>query len=347
VEVPGDGVDNDDVAGEVAIDESVGLFFDSEAGDDANPGTRAQPLRSFTAVPAGYLDHAFLAARPTPYGGNQILHPLQGYVGGLDPVTWQRIPNSRSTVLVPVTAFLVDSVETNEVTYARGVVSSRLAVFAPLTETTSTLYDSTIVSLEIPYGTARCMHSDVDRVSIATNGGATLVGVRVLQDTTMRDSATVQAVNTIFVGPIRTNSTATSIDLFHCDVLAGIVNQGNVHAVATRFAGTAAAITRSDPGLDSYELYGNHFEHTPGGVLVTGRGVNVLSVAELDTTPCFWAGVCQSAGNSDSVGLNDASVMDLNIDATAQFAPPSVAADINGNCRYADGAADTGAVEFP
>lgn len=349
VEIPGDGVDNDLVGGDALIDERTGVFVDSEAGDDANAGTRAAPLRTLdAAVPLAQT--IFLAERATPYE-LAIAVADADLIGGLDPVSWiptggkSRVGNvqaPRLAVGLEVTALIA-----GDTTVVRSAVAG---MHAP---TVATIIDSSVSAVTTD------ANATIDAIgarleSIVQTAG-TGVTIRLRQSRTglisVRRLSRLVAVNSV-IGGASCHEFCLQLSLFHSvstgpvtfplrdDAKADLVGAVLVSPTAPVAAFTTTATT-------SIRVLGTNLFADATGPLLTVDGVG-KSLDEVNA--CAFAACFEAGGNlsvpvpADGVVPAGSPLRDVSV-PLSPFTPAAVVRDIDGDCRYADGASDVGADE--
>lgn len=361
-ELPGDGLDNNGIAGDLAIDESSGIFVDSTAGDDGNAGTRTSPVRTLGAAKAllGSGGFLFLAASATPYSF-AVANDARGtsILGGLDPSSWTR-SEARSVLLGDVqSASLLDSVETEGTFVGNGPLlfvirthAGRLNVFD--TSNTDQVHPSAFV-IDSAFGSIDTHSGRVDLIDVTTNVisiANDLFGQRVVVNgpvSTIDSSVTL--INSVVTGGVVTNRTV--FNAIHSTLLGtegpafyGADTAGTLAGSAFVRTGATVAVDGNNLGLS---LFGSNFTND-GGSLIRVRFDNVTDIDAINA--CAFTGCNIASGNisvppgfTSAFHIGEASAMkDAAVVAGFQM-PPSAASDIDRDCRYADGTPDVGADE--
>lgn len=351
IEIPGDGVDNDFVSGDEPIVETSGVFVDSEAGDDLSSGTREAPLRSIDAA-AALGTTLFLAERATVYGVTVVL-PGRRLIGGLHPVSWSptggrsRVDNIRG-------ARLVANLEATSLTAADTVVVR-----------------SRIATVSVPSGidAVVMVDADVGRVALASDGllSAGRSRIELLEQDTGGGARVVLRQSRASVVRLNRESHVVLVNSISDDVSCGTCRLLSiVHSVVTGTldfgtSGTArvelvgAMILSSLPpaasfrttGSTSFRVQGtNLFADGPGPVIT----IDAAGVSLEELNACSFVGCLESGGNlservaADGVPPADSPLRDRSV-PLPPFTPAAVVRDIDGDCRYSDGASDIGADE--
>lgn len=364
-ELPGDGVDNNGVAGEGTIDESSGVFVDSEAGDDANDGSRLSPVQSLgrakalRPTPSAFL---YLAARATPYAfaveadaaGTSIL-------GGLDPTTWART-EARSVLVGDIQSpALLDSVETEG-----SVIGNARLVFLIRTHASSLRVFDTVFgdpihpsafAIDSGFGAIRSFLGRLDMIDVTANSleaEGDVSGQRVV----IRGAVSFRGASTTLVNSVVTGGLAVSgstLNAVHCtftslDGPPVSIQESSAAIVGSALIATGATLVLYAEAV-GLTLLGSNL-YNDGGPLIRIRFENVPDIDA--TNSCAFTGCITAAGNisapagfTSEFHLGDASAM-KDAAAVAGFSvPPGAAADFDRDCRFADGAPDNGADERP
>lgn len=349
IEIPGDGVDNDLVGGDAPLDERSGVFVDSEGGDDANAGTRASPLRTLdAAVPLAQT--IFLAERATPYELGIAVQDAD-LIGGLDPLTWTPT-GDRSRV--------------DSVTHARLVVALEVTA---LIASDTIVVRSAVAGLFAPES-VRIIDSAVNTVTTDANGRIIATGSRLQTidqpsgtgaSITLRQSragfinvkrlSRIVAVNSVIGGGF-CNEGCLQLSLFHSlstgrltFPLRDVAKVELVGAVLVSPTAPVAAFTTN--ATTSIRVQASNLYADATGPLITIDEVG-KNLEEINA--CAFAGCLDAGGNlseavpADGVVPASSPLRDVSV-PLPPFAPAAVVRDIDGDCRYADGASDIGADE--
>lgn len=364
-ELPGDGLDNNGVAGEVVIDESSGVFVDSEAGDDANDGSRLAPVRSLSRgkalrpTPSAFL---YLAARATPYAfavesdavGTSIL-------GGLDPTSWARTA-ARSAVAGNIQSpAVLDSVETEGAI----IGNARLAILIRTRAGSLRVFDlnfgdqihPSAFALASSFGTITASLGRLDLIEVTTNSlesESDVFGQRIV----IRGPANVRQNSTTLVNSVVTGGltvTGGTLNAVHCTFtsLDGVpvsIKETSAAIVGSALIATGATLALYAETV-SLTVLGSNLAND-GGALMRVRFESVPDIEAVNS--CAFAGCITAAGNMSAPAgftsefhLGEASAM-RGAAALGSFSPPpSAAADVDRDCRFADDAPDIGADERP
>lgn len=351
-ERPGDGKDNSQSGGDLPIDESVGVFADSEAGDDAGDGTRAAPLRTLGAAlaraTANGRAYVFLAARATSYsaGDGRVSKHL---LGGLSPATWERTDGSSvlGQDIIVVGGQLFDHVSSDFVIEGGVLVESAV---------TSRSLGRTVRS---SVGTARggsYVESTLNTLAVPDGSSTRLLRSTVFGGASFIDSASIHAVDSVIIGGITcSGSNCGPVTLHHSAVYSpGAAVEGDVDHVAS--IASVLAADGGQPPIDvrsstTLTLAGNDFV-TAGDDIVVIANVGGFTIDDLSSCPesacvvvegnlAIDPGVFSFGHLAPGSALADAAVI-----ATDFGAPTSVVMDIDFDCRYADAAPDIGADEL-
>lgn len=382
LELPGDGVDNDGIAGDEVPDETNGIFVDADNGDDENPGTRELPVRSLDVARDLAGDKKlYLAASTLAYSVAEPGALATGRIfGGFDPGTWEKIPGARSALAVGFTERItIDSLETaanstliRAVVYRSRVGSMR---FDRSLEDSILALDSTFGRIELPGGPATLRRSRAGSVLVGNltmdrsivsnvwifNGASTLSNsvvdssdayalrisgggtVQIFQSTLLSNNAEV-----FFFDIVRTETGSPTAPSTHTTVVRGSILARRITGPLVRQNPDAPAFS-NEPTLSFFD----NLLFNPGGELVASATSPAGDIAEFNG--CTWEDCGEASGNifADPVldgtfGIGSGSgARDQAIDTVADGAPTSLVQDINGDCRFADGLADLGADEFP
>lgn len=357
IERPGDGVDNSQGGGDLPIDEAVGVFADSEAGDDAAAGTRAAPQRTLGAAVqralASRRGYVFLAARSTAYdvgNGGVTTH----VVGGLSPLTWERT-TATSALGAPVVVSgnkILDHISSDfEVNLGSGLlVDSAVA--------------SSVNGVLVRSSTGSARGGDLVESAAASmfvsDSGGTVHQVKLLRSLVfgavelMRRTG-ITVVDSAIQGGLVTSDGAEFVVLHHAVVRSSTsaVNGsfGSVTAIASILsAGGAEAAITVGPNT-SLRLVGNDLVTAGADVVDIASGPSYTSD---DLSSCLDTVCTEVVGNVavDPAFISLAhvaatsAVRHASVNATEHGAPTSVALDIDFDCRYVDSGPDIGADEI-
>lgn len=367
VELPGDGRDNACAGtGDMPIDEAAGVFVDPVDGQDTGDGTRSAPFKSFLLAEAMALDEqkpfVFIATGTVNVGATIRASIL----GGLDPVTWQRGTDPtvakvsgvceairvRAPALdtlehcgavfseVPATLVRLRATEISALAPTHGVdvnASFLLSVREPSRFTTSSADVATVDSGVLFH------RSFFHQIRIGTRGILTATstvvenvsGPAALDCADCAGAALFHSVAVSRGAPVLRASQAASL-LVADSVLMQL---DPVPVIAITAASSPPSVVRST-------LF------TPGESLATVDGVSldasaVLASDALDVSELLLEAPGFELGTPGHISalsplVGRGSVQDI-IDYAA---PLSVAVDIDGDCRYGDGAPDVGADEL-
>lgn len=363
-EIPGDGLDNDALGGDAALDETLAVFVDSEEGDDATgDGTRAAPVRTLDAAqdlaalhPQAGATLLALAHRPgTPYEGTRAVS--RSVIGGRAPGTWEDLGDV--TDIEPGFA-------------GASLLLARVSTGGPSTLSSLICVDSRLGSLQLNSGVGRFFRCRVG--ASVPNNGVLIAFASVLGDVTLDgcDTARLQVTNSTVAG-VGGGCTSARLDLRAVNsALGGVrVISADVVLFHSVVHGTLSAQTMRLFSLGTIHQTLNGaplIEHRELGAPNPARSSVVLLDALLDqgghTSALLTFGTVGiteeadvSAGNFPAAAEVDnvvfgsegdlVNLRDRARDATTRGAPPSVAADPQGACRFVDTAPDIGRIELP
>lgn len=363
---PGDGVDNNGAGGDAPIDESTGIFVDAEAGADANPGSRASPVRTLDAALTRAFTRRvpwlFLAERLTPYAAPSSGSGA-GFLGGLDPLTWERTGGkSIITGTISGDGNTIDSIET-DASIDLGGTSSVVRTFAGrvfATQGVSLTMAHSEVELLLLTGTPSAAVSDSSLGQIQVGGARLTLGRSRVRRGISGSNTTIVASNSVVEGPNVVPVACTNCTL----VLAHVTIRGTGTQALTV---PGAALTLINSLIVAEAGGGNLIEGVhaltgiasdlfhPSGPLLRLSSNDTKDLAALQScafTECLVTVglVSVDPGFATAFHLQaESAVAGLGVvDAIAEHgAPGSVAADIDRDCRYDDGTADMGADELP
>ncbi|MDP2341110.1 MAG: hypothetical protein Q8O67_09140 [Deltaproteobacteria bacterium] len=383
LELPGDGKDNDQIGGDLPLDDVSGVFVDADGGLDSGDGTRANPVQSLTRAVAliGARQFLFLATSTTPYRFTSSGRVRVSLVGGLDRAQdWARTP-AHSVVDAelndadePVVYDSIDGIAgAGTVGAVFELVRCRLSSLAAGEPDVSggsrlIVIDSAVSGVLAFDSSLDAVGSQLGEVGLFRSTAGRVSRSEVIGAVQLDDGGALIGVNSFFGGGVGglTLGFGTSVALFHSTVRndAGPAidfsqsdSDNNVVAVASVFvSGTnGAVIALVDT---STTLVGCNISNTGGALMRVSRGFNQTVVAVADVVAvnaCGFAGCARAEGNrSEAPGFAtvfhlapSSALVDDGVVATAFGAPFAVAADFDGDCRYVDGAADLGADEVP
>lgn len=363
-EIPGDGLDNDALGGDASLDETLAVFVDSEAGDDATgDGTRAAPVRTLDAAqdlaalrpqPGAIL--LALAHRPgTPYEGTRAVS--RSVIGGRAPGTWEDLGE-------------VSDIEPG---FTGGpLLIARVSTGGHSTLSSLTCVASRLGSLQLNGGVGRFFRCQVG--ASVPNNGVLIAFASVLGGVTLDgcDTARLHVTNST-VASVGGGCTSARLDLAAINSALGGVRVFNADVVLFHSVvrGTLSAQTMRLFSLGTIHQTLNGaplIEHRELGTPNPARSSVVLLDTLLDqgghTSALLTFGTVGiteeadvSAGNFPAAAEVDnvvfgaegdlANLRDRARDATTRGAPPSVVADPQGACRFVDTAPDIGPGELP
>ncbi len=353
-DIPGDGLDNDGEGGDLPIDERVGVFVDSEAGDDANPGTRAAPVRGLDAaeVLRDALGHKyfFLAARGTPYTYADPAEVLRrSVVGGLDPDAWTRT-GARSVITHKVAMLGGGTLVTDSVvieSYSAGGTLVRSS--SPSIDSNGRVVDCDGMNAGV--SGALVFASRIQRLTAHGTNRLNRVQVSGAVSTNGR----LIAVN-CYLGQLVIATGSATAEIYHSTVRStGVAVSRLIGAESVKLVGCLLESSTIGPVLDmpagSLTLIDSHL-HNAGGPLARVDGVD-MDLPELNACvpPACVASSGNSAGDPGFATLyhlgSNSMARDRDVDVFAHGAPDAALVDIDGECRFTDGSADVGADEAP
>lgn len=373
-ELPGDGLDNNGIAGDLPIDENAGVFVDSEAGDDGGEGTRASPLRTLDAARAlrtPARSFLFLASRPTPYSFVARTDATGlSLLGGLDPTSWARGATPSIVAGEVESAVVLDSIDT-EATIFSGV--TRLVLVRTRAAGLRILGDSNFSDGTVPSALA------IDCVLGAISGSGELQLIDVAAGSLGCDGGDIVAHRLVVTGLL--SVTSLSLTLVNSVAAAGVAaHRSNVTAVYSTllssggpaFAGiegtatlVASALVRTGSGVafDAAGALAAPFQlsilasnlKNEGGPLMAVRDVVREDLDDIHAVnACAYAGCVVADANmsvppgfTSAFHIGEASAMRSGAVVTGFQMPPGAVTDIDRDCRFADGTPDIGADEIP
>jgi hypothetical protein len=373
IEVPGDGRDNNQIAGDLLIDETSGVFVDSELGNDATgDGSRAAPFRHLDVAEdaAGTLglNMLYLAERTTSYTAASGQTFGTSVVGGLDPASWTRT-GGRSTIGISFCAEegFIDSVVSDR---DFGDCGNGATFYG------GTIYRSALAVLRTAFGT-KVVFSHIG--AMESGGPSDIIDSQIDDlfaiETTTR-AVRLRATNVelfygsgLLINSVIAPNVGPAVDCFFCtslqiihSTLVGNASASPVFGVLPAdhifVVGNSLIAPGGNPIIDAEAntaiVVGNNFSGSGPVFQAFNLGrVYAADVSELNA--CNWPECLGAFGNTafdiaanaDPHLADDSLLRDIGVDALAEGAPPAVVTDVDGNCRYADGAADAGADEAP
>jgi hypothetical protein len=356
-ELPGDGRDNDGIAGDGAIDELAGMFFDCDNGDDATAdGSRAAPWRTLQAASdalEGFVPIVFLAACSDAYVAANTNQDFSGVVGGLDPTTWQPT-GERSIVRGRFNAFgFADSIESDDPFLVFGGIAVRSSLSELQMSNGGRVVSSSVGTAQV-LGPAVMVDTTI--ATLLCSAPLVLHRVHVLEGTTLSGEASIASTSSVLQsasGPAMQVNGALSIDLFHTTLLS--LDPSQVAALSAQATGEIRIVASSIVNASSFYALDTERDvltlvdsnvFSPGPALRVG-----IDVVDINT--CGGDGCVRAERNT---ALDPQSGVDFRLPSTsplrspgvlaiAEGAPTTVVSDFDGDCRFADGSADVGADE--
>ncbi|MDP2341111.1 MAG: hypothetical protein Q8O67_09145 [Deltaproteobacteria bacterium] len=361
IELPGDGRDNDQIGGDQPIDENAGVFVDVDDGDDANEGSRAAPVRSLNAGVdrLGTRRFLFLSASTQPHGfADGTLFTQVSLIGGLDPADGWRRTGGRSAVAdeladggEPIVYEGVDGLGGGDFTTSVQLVRTGVVGRVFFTDTRGgVLLDSDVADLFLDSSSVDVVRSRIGGINLFDSDIS--ISTTEVREVVNLVNSTVTGINAYFASGIVTGvNSFGDVTLFHSTAIGD-----GVAAISLRTGGSVRAVasvlvrTNSGPvvDVDSDDL-------TLVGCNLSNGGGSLIDKPEslaINGCPVLADGCFTSGNRSDPPGFatvfhlsSSSALVDDGVVAAEFGAPFAMAADFDGDCRYADGAADIGADE--
>jgi hypothetical protein len=369
-EIPGDGIANDcGGGGDAPVDESTGVFVSPTGNDSSEGGSRAAPFRTIAFALSRAAGSAAVFVAQGIYDEDEDVAVRASLIGGFVPgVTWTRAASDtsslHSSVGFGVLHAVLVGVHTDNELDVDGFGGATVASFAgdnAIVASTPLLLVSSRVTSQT-HLQAGASGSRVLRSSLAllfADAGDVVVDRSTVSPLAAGPGRSIVVTNSIvttpFDEPLVNCDSCAAISIFHSNLLGAVshlginANGSPVIKLLDDNIFLAPSATLLDlAGSAQVVIAANNLD-VPNGFYVAP---DVDDVVALDS--CAWPQCAFAAANNSvsapleadgfhlAADIVDHPSVNAGLDALPFGAPTTIAGDIDGACRFADGDPDIG-----